>query len=128
MLEWADRNSAQLDAYWDKYAGSCVSSSSRSGDRPWFAVFETNGVRIDPMSSLNCQGWLDTVQSNAAPIRAASRNGWRGRAAERRVSGRPARPSPPLPHELVRLGSLIRQLNSPQQPNAQSLKPNDQSQ
>ena len=31
VLEWADRNSAQLDAYWDKYAGSCVSSSSRSG-------------------------------------------------------------------------------------------------
>ena len=71
VLEWADRNSAQLDAYWGKYAGSCVSSSSRSGDRPWFAVFETNGVRIDPMSSLNCQGWLDTVQSTAAPIRAA---------------------------------------------------------
>ena len=71
VLEWADRNSAQLDAYWGKYAGSCVSSSSRSGDRPWFAVFETNGVRIDPMSSLNCQGWLDTVQSNAAPIRTA---------------------------------------------------------
>jgi hypothetical protein len=23
------------------------------------------------MSSLNCQGWLDTVQSTAAPIRAA---------------------------------------------------------
>ena len=71
VLEWADRNSAQLDAYWGKYAGSCVSSSSRSGDRPWFAVFETNGVRIDPMSSLNCQGWLDTVHSTAAPIRAA---------------------------------------------------------
>jgi S1-C subfamily serine protease len=71
VLEWADRNSAQLDAYWGKYAGSCVSSSTRSGDRPWFAVFETNGVRIDPMSSLNCQGWLDTVQSTAAPIRAA---------------------------------------------------------
>jgi S1-C subfamily serine protease len=71
VLEWADRNSAQLDTYWGKYAGSCVSSSTRSGDRPWFAVFETNGVRIDPMSSLNCQGWLDTVQSTAAPIRAA---------------------------------------------------------
>src|SRR5688572_6704254 len=71
VLEWADRNSAQLDAYWGKYAGSCVSSSTRSGDRPWFAVFETNGVRIDPMSSLNCQGWLDTVHSTAAPIRAA---------------------------------------------------------
>jgi S1-C subfamily serine protease len=70
VIEWADRSSAQLDAYWDKYAGSCVSSSSRTGDRPWFAVFETNGVRINPMSSLNCQSWLDTLQSNAAPIRA----------------------------------------------------------
>jgi hypothetical protein len=71
VLEWADRNSAQLDSYWDKYAGSCVSSSSRSGDRPWFSVFESNGVRINPTSSLNCQSWLETLQSNAAPIRAA---------------------------------------------------------
>jgi S1-C subfamily serine protease len=71
VLEWADRNSTQLDAYWDKYAGSCVSSSSRSGDRPWFAVFEANGVRINAVSSLNCQSWLETLQSNAAPIRAA---------------------------------------------------------
>jgi S1-C subfamily serine protease len=71
VLEWADRNSTQLDAYWDKYAGSCVSSSSRSGDRPWFAVFEANGVRINPMSSLNCQSWLETLQGNAEPIRAA---------------------------------------------------------
>ena len=70
VIEWADRSSAQLDAYWDKYVGSCVSSSSRSGDRPWFAIFEANGVRINPMSSLNCQSWLDTLQSNAAPIRA----------------------------------------------------------
>jgi S1-C subfamily serine protease len=69
VIEWADRNSAQLDAYWDKYAASCVSSSSKSGDRPWFAVFETNGVRINPMSSLNCQSWLETLQNSAAPIR-----------------------------------------------------------
>jgi hypothetical protein len=69
VMEWADRSSAQLDAYWDKYAGSCVSSSSRTGDRPWFAVFESNGIRINPMSSLNCDGWLDTLESNAAPIR-----------------------------------------------------------
>jgi S1-C subfamily serine protease len=71
VLEWADRNSAQLDTYWEKYAGSCVSSSSRSGDRAWFAVFETNGVTLNPASSLNCQSWLDTLESNAAPIRAA---------------------------------------------------------
>ena len=71
ILEWADRNSVQLDAYWSKYAGSCVSASSRSGDRPWFAVFEVNGVRLNAMSALNCQSWLETLQSNAEPIRAA---------------------------------------------------------
>jgi S1-C subfamily serine protease len=71
VLDWADRSSAQLDAYWDKYAGACVSASSRSGDRPWFSVFETNGVKINATSSLNCQSWLETLQSNAAPIRAA---------------------------------------------------------
>jgi putative serine protease PepD len=70
VIEWADRNSAQLDAYWDKYAGSCVTSSTRRGDRPWFAVFENNGVRINATSSLNCQSWLETLQNNAAPIRA----------------------------------------------------------
>jgi S1-C subfamily serine protease len=70
VIEWADRSSAQLDAYWDKYASSCVSSATRSGDRPWFAVFETNGVRINPLSSLDCQSWLETLQSHAAPIRA----------------------------------------------------------
>jgi S1-C subfamily serine protease len=71
VIEWADRNSAQLDGYWDKYAGACVLSSSRSGDRPWFAVFETNGIRINAGSTLNCQGWVDSLSSNAAPIRTA---------------------------------------------------------
>ena len=71
VIEWADKNGAQLDAYWDKYAGSCVLSSSRSGDRPWFSVFETNGIRLNGASTLNCQGWVDSLYSNAAPIRAA---------------------------------------------------------
>jgi S1-C subfamily serine protease len=69
VMEWAARNSQQLDVYWEKYASSCVSSSSRSGDRAWFAVFEPNGVRINPLSSFNCQSWLDTLAQNAAPIR-----------------------------------------------------------
>jgi len=70
VLEWAGRNGEQLDQYWDKYASSCVASSSRSGDRAWFAVFEPNGVRINPRSTYNCQSWLDTLQSNATPIKA----------------------------------------------------------
>ena len=70
VMEWASKNGQQLDAYWDKYASSCVVSSSRSGDRAWFAVFEPNGVKLNFASTYNCQSWLETLQSNAEPIKA----------------------------------------------------------
>jgi hypothetical protein len=34
-------------------------------------VLEPNGVRINANSSVDCQGWLNTLQTNATPIRAA---------------------------------------------------------
>jgi S1-C subfamily serine protease len=70
VLEWAARNGQQLDAYWDKYASSCVASASRSGDRPWFAAFEPNGIRLAATSAYNCNSWLETIQNNAAAIKA----------------------------------------------------------
>ena len=70
VLEWAARNGQQLDAYWDKYASSCVASAARSGDRAWFAAFEPNGIRLAPTSAYNCHSWLDTIQNNAAAIKA----------------------------------------------------------
>jgi hypothetical protein len=70
-MEWAARNSQQLDDYWSRYAGNCVQSSARSGDRPWFAVFEPNGINLNVASSFNCQSWLDTLRTNARPIRSA---------------------------------------------------------
>ncbi len=70
-IEWAARNSQQLDDYWSRYAGNCVQSSARSGDRPWFAVFEPNGINLNVASSFNCQSWLDTLRTNAIPIRSA---------------------------------------------------------
>ena len=69
VLAWAAQTSQQLDAYWDRYASACVASAARSGDRAWFAVFEPGGVRINPAATINCQSWLDTVQSNALPIK-----------------------------------------------------------
>jgi S1-C subfamily serine protease len=69
VLEWAARNGQQLDAYWDKYASACVASASRSGDRPWFAAFEPNGIRLSATSAYNCQNWLETLQGNAATIK-----------------------------------------------------------
>ncbi|HEU4692000.1 MAG TPA: trypsin-like peptidase domain-containing protein [Vicinamibacterales bacterium] len=68
-IEWAARNSQQLDDYWNRYASNCVQSSARSGDRPWFAVFEANGVNLNVGSNINCQSWLDTLRTNALPIR-----------------------------------------------------------
>jgi hypothetical protein len=70
-IERAAQNSQSLDEYWDRYASNCVQSSTRSGDRPWFAVFEPNGINLNVISRLNCQGWLDTLRTNALPIRSA---------------------------------------------------------
>jgi hypothetical protein len=70
-IEGAARNSQQLDEYWNRYASNCVQSSTRSGDRPWFAVLEPNGINLNAVSSVNCQGWLDTLRTNALPIRSA---------------------------------------------------------
>jgi hypothetical protein len=69
VAEWAARNGDQLDAYWDRYAATCVVSSTRSGDRPWFAAYEPNGVRIHVTSAYDCEGWLSTVRVNAGQIR-----------------------------------------------------------
>jgi hypothetical protein len=68
-LEWAARHADQLDAYWDRYARTCVAHAARDGDRPWFAVFEPDGVAITVTSAYDCATWLATLRANAAPIR-----------------------------------------------------------
>ncbi len=69
-LAWAAQNSQQIDDYWSRYASSCVRSAARSGDRAWFAVFESNGVDLNVTPNVNCQSWLDTIRTNAGPIKA----------------------------------------------------------
>jgi hypothetical protein len=71
VLSRAARGSDELDAYWHRYAQACVASSRSSGDRPWFAVFDPDGVRINSAAAIDCRGWLTTVESHAAPIRVA---------------------------------------------------------
>jgi Trypsin-like peptidase domain len=68
-LAWAAQNSQQLDDYWNRYASSCVTSAAPSGDRAWFAVLEPNGVSLNMSASINCQSWLDTIRTNAIPIK-----------------------------------------------------------
>ncbi len=68
-MEWAARNGDQLDTMWNRYAQACVTSATRSGDRPWFAALEPNGVRISATSAYACPEWLSTVRNNASTIR-----------------------------------------------------------
>jgi hypothetical protein len=83
VLQRAEQRAGALDDYWNRYAPSCVSASARTGDRPWFAIFEPNGVSMGQRSRIDCAGWLDTLRSNAGPVRdevarateAARRNG-----------------------------------------------------
>jgi S1-C subfamily serine protease len=69
VLASAERNADQLDSYWNRYSATCVGSSTRTGDRPWFAIFEANGVRINGTSAYNCESWLDNLQRNGAPVK-----------------------------------------------------------
>ena len=69
-LEGAGRSGAELDASWDRYATSCVSSAARTGDRPWFAVLEPNGIRIAATSAYDCESWLRIMRTGADSIRA----------------------------------------------------------
>jgi hypothetical protein len=68
-IEGAARESASIDDYWSRYATSCVSASMPSGDRPWFSVFEPNGVTLGRRSNIDCRGWLDEVTAAARPVR-----------------------------------------------------------
>ena len=70
-LQTAARNAQLLDDYWARYADSCVASSTRNGDRPWFAVLEPSGVRLRDNTLYDCSGWFDTIRTNASSTRAA---------------------------------------------------------
>jgi Trypsin-like peptidase domain len=70
-LTLAAQHGQQLDDYWNRYSSSCVTSSTRSGDRPWFAVFEPNGVSLNLRAGIDCQSWLETIRSNATPLKSA---------------------------------------------------------
>jgi S1-C subfamily serine protease len=68
VLEWAAQRAASLDTYWERYAPSCISRATRSGDRAWFAVLEPSGIAMEKVSAIDCEGWLDEVKDNARPV------------------------------------------------------------
>ena len=70
VLEAATERADELDGFWTQYATACVSRASRTGDRPWFAVYEPDGVRIGVSPAYDCEEWLRRVRTNANTLRA----------------------------------------------------------
>jgi hypothetical protein len=70
VLEAAARSADQIDGYWNQYSRSCVLSVRRQSDRPWFSVFEPNGVAINLHSGYDCEQFLDSVRTNAERVKA----------------------------------------------------------
>jgi S1-C subfamily serine protease len=68
LLKRAESRADQLDDLWNRYSRSCVSTTFKGGDRPWFAVFEPNGVSMTRVSNVDCEGWFDTITANARPL------------------------------------------------------------
>jgi len=64
------RTADQLDSFWNRYKSSCVTTALR-GSRPWFGVFEANGVTINQTGVYDCHNWLQTVSGHADEVRAA---------------------------------------------------------
>ena len=69
-LQDAARRSDDIDTFWDRYAGHCITSVAHSGDRLWFAVYEPDGLHIVGTSGYDCKTWLGTLRTNAEIIRA----------------------------------------------------------
>jgi S1-C subfamily serine protease len=68
VLERASQRAGALDNYWERYAPSCVTRATRSGDRAWFAVLERDGVAMEKVSTIDCVGWLSELRENARPV------------------------------------------------------------
>jgi len=69
-LESVAQAADELDGYWTRYGPSCIRPVARTADRPWFVVFEPNGITLAPSGAYNCEEWLRVVRTNADAIHA----------------------------------------------------------
>ena len=68
-LDEAAQRGSGIDTFWDDYADSCVATAIPAGDRPWFAVYEPNGVQLTATSGYDCEAWLTRVRAEAERVR-----------------------------------------------------------
>jgi S1-C subfamily serine protease len=68
-LDEVARRGDTIDALWNNYADSCITTAVRAGDRAWFSAYEPNGVQLTAGSSYDCESWLTRVRAEAESVR-----------------------------------------------------------
>ena len=69
-VQWAGRNSDQIDANWQRNSKLCVASvASTGGDRPWFAVYLPDGIKVARSNAYDCFAWIDDLKNAANQIK-----------------------------------------------------------
>ena len=69
IVEWAATNSDRIDANWQHNARLCVASTSSNGDRTWFALYTSDGVKMAVSDTWNCPKWIEDMKDDANKIR-----------------------------------------------------------
>jgi S1-C subfamily serine protease len=68
--QWAARNSDQIDANWQRNSKLCVASAMPTGgDRPWFAVYVPDGIKVARSDAYDCFAWIDDLKNAANQVK-----------------------------------------------------------
>ena len=69
-VQWAARIGDQIDANWQRNSKLCVAgSTSTGGDRPWFAVYLPDGIKVARSNAYDCFAWIDDLKTAANQIK-----------------------------------------------------------
>jgi S1-C subfamily serine protease len=69
-VQWAARNSDQIDANWQRNSKLCVANvASTGGDRAWFAVYVPDGIKVARSTAYDCFAWIDDLKNAAKQIK-----------------------------------------------------------
>jgi S1-C subfamily serine protease len=69
-VQGAARNGDQIDANWQRNSKLCVASAMPTGgDRPWFALYLPDGIKVARSNAYDCFAWIDDLKSAANQIK-----------------------------------------------------------
>ena len=69
-VQWAARSGDQIEANWQRNSKLCVASATPTGgDRPWFAVYVPDGIKVARSNAYDCFAWIEDLKSAANQIK-----------------------------------------------------------